>query len=162
MRRVVALLLALLLAAAAAWAQDVQPVPALSARVIDATGTLAPAQRQALEDKLAAFEKQAGSQFVILVVATTAPEDIVAYAQRVADQWKIGRREVGDGLLIVVAKNDRAVRIEVAKKLEGAVPDLAASRIIEGVVVPAFRQGDFAGGLNAAVDQIEARIRGEA
>lgn len=162
MRRFVAIALALLFAAAAAWAQDVQPVPALSARVIDSTATLAPAQRQALDDKLAAFEKQAGSQIVILVVATTAPEDIATYAQRVADQWKIGRRAVGDGLLIVVAKNDHAVRIEVAKALEGAVPDLAASRIIEAVVVPAFRQGDYAGGLDGAVDQLEARIRGEA
>jgi uncharacterized protein len=155
-----------LLAAPAAWAQGqadggVRPVPALTARVIDQTGTLAPAQRQALEDKLAAFEAQAGPQIVLLLVPATAPEDIAAYAQRVADTWKIGRREVGDGVLLVVAKDERRVRIEVAKALEGAIPDLAARQIIDRAITPAFRQGDFAGGLDAAVDQLAARIRGE-
>ncbi len=89
------------------------------------------------------MEAETGSQIVILLVETTAPEDIAAYAQRVADQWKIGRRDVGDGVLIVErAWRDRRVRIEVAKTLEGAIPDLAASRIIEQAIVPAFRQGD--------------------
>jgi len=149
------------LVAAGAWAQDVLPVPALSGRVIDQTATLSPAQSQALSDKLAALEQQAGSQVVVLMVPTTAPEDIAAYAQRVADQWKIGRRDVGDGVLVVVAKSDRKVRIEVAKTLEGAIPDLAARRIITEQVTPAFRAGDFAGGLEAAVDRIGARITGE-
>ena len=158
--RPLSLLFALLLSAAA-WAQDVLPVPPLSGRVIDQTATLTAPQRAALDAKLAAFEAQAGPQMVLLLVPTTAPEDIAAYAQRVADQWKIGRRDVGDGLLLVVAKNDRNVRIEVAKTLEGAVPDLAAHQIIDGVVVPAFRSGDYAGGLNAAVDRLQARIRGE-
>lgn len=161
MRRWLAFALGLLLAAAA-WAQDVLPVPALSGRVIDQTATLDAAQRQALEDKLAAFEQASGPQIVVLMVPATAPEDIAAYAQRVADSWKIGRREVGDGLLIVVAKNERRVRFEVAKALEGAVPDLAARQIIDRSIKPAFQQGDYAGGLNAAVDQLEARIRGEA
>jgi uncharacterized protein len=157
-----ALLLALaLLWAALGHAQDVQPVPPLSARVIDLTGTLSAAQQQALEAKLAAFEAQAGPQIVLLLVPATAPEDIAAYAQRVADQWKIGRREVGDGLLLVVAKNERAVRIEVAKALEGAVPDLAARQIIDRALLPAFRAGDYAGGLNLAVDQLMARVQGE-
>jgi uncharacterized protein len=145
-----------------AHAQDVLPVPVLSARVIDQTGTLTPAQRSALESKLAAFEAQAGPQIVVLLVASTAPEDIAAYAQRVADSWKIGRREVGDGLLVVVAKNDRRVRIEVAKTLEGAIPDLAARQIIDGAIRPAFRADDYAGGLNAAIDQLIGRIQGEA
>ena len=155
--------LALLLALAGSWlhAQDVLPVPALSARVIDQTGTLGAEQRTALEAKLAAFEAQAGPQIVVLLVATTQPEDIAAYAQRVADTWKIGRRDVGDGLLVVVAKNDRRVRIEVAKALEGAVPDLAARQIIDRQVRPAFRADDYAGGLDAAVDALIARIRGE-
>lgn len=139
----------------------VLPVPALSARVIDQTGTLSAAQRQALESKLAAFESARGSQLVILMVPTTAPEDDAAYAQRVADTWKIGRKGIGDGLLIVVAKNDRAMRIEVAKALEGAVPDIAAFRIIDNTMKPAFRAGDFAGGLNAAVDQLGKRIEAE-
>jgi len=150
-----------LLLAAAAWGQDVRPVPPLSGRVIDQTATLQPAQAAALEAKLAAFEAASGPQIVLLLVPATAPEDIASYAQRVADSWKIGRREVGDGLLLVVAKDERAVRIEVAKALEGAVPDLAARQIIDRALVPAFRTGDYAGGLNAAIDLLMARIRGE-
>ncbi len=154
-----ALLLGLVLGAARG--QDVLPVPALSARVLDQTGTLSPSQAQALEAKLAAFEAQAGPQIVVLMVPTTQPEDIAAFAQRVGDAWKIGRREAGDGLLIVVAKNDRRVNIQTAKALEGAVPDLAARQIIDSAVRPAFRADDYAGGLNAAVDQLMARIKGE-
>jgi len=150
-----------LLLSAAAWAQDVLPVPPLSGRVIDQTATLSEPQRAALDAKLAAFEAQAGPQIVLLMVPATAPEDIASYAQRVADSWKIGRRAVGDGLLVVVAKNDRAVRIEVAKALEGAIPDLAARQVIDRAIVPAFRTGDYAGGLNAGVDQLMARIKGE-
>ncbi|MDE2276774.1 MAG: TPM domain-containing protein [Burkholderiales bacterium] len=145
----------------ASQAQAVLPVPALSARVIDQTGSLSPAQRAALEAKLAAFEAQAGPQIVLLLVPTTAPEDIASYGQRVADQWKLGRKQVGDGLLVVVAKNDRQVRIEVAKSLEGAVPDLAARQVIDRAFAPAFARGDFAGGLDAGVDLLIARIRGE-
>lgn len=145
----------------AAQAQQMQPVPELSARVIDRSGTLDSAQQQALEQKLARFEAERGSQIVVLIVPTTAPEDIAAYAWRVADSWKIGRRDIGDGILVVVAKDDRRVRVEVARALEGAVPDLAAYQIIERLIAPAFRQGDFAGGLEAGVDGLMARIRGE-
>jgi uncharacterized protein len=127
--RLVLAALCLWAGSAATFAQDVRPVPPLSGPVIDQTGTLTAAQTSALSAKLAALEQNQGSQVVVLVVPTTQPEDIAAYAQRVGDQWKIGRREVGDGLLIVVAKNDRKVRIEVAKALEGAVPDLAARQI---------------------------------
>ena len=144
-----------------AQAQDLRPVPALTARVIDQTGTLSAAQRDALEAKLAAYEKEAGPQIVVLMVPSTAPEDIAAFAYRVADSWKIGRREVGDGLLIVVAKNDRRVRIEVARALEGAIPDLAARQIIDRAIGPAFKAGDFAGGLDAGIDALKARIQGE-
>lgn len=154
--------LALACTAPAAWAQGVLPVPPLTARVIDQTGTL-PAERvAALERKLAAFEAEAGPQIVVLMVASTAPEDIADYVQRVGDAWQIGRRNVGDGLLLVVARDDRRVRIAPAKALEGAVPDLAARQIIDRAIAPAFRAGDYAGGLDAAVDQIIARIRGEA
>lgn len=145
----------------AARAQDVLPVPPLSARVVDQTATLTPAQVQALEAKLAAFEAQAGPQIVVLMVATTQPEDIAAFSQRVGDAWKIGRRDLGDGLLIVVAKTDRRVNIQTAKALEGAVPDLAARQIIDSALRPAFRADDYAGGLNAAIDQLMARIKGE-
>jgi uncharacterized protein len=151
----------LLAAGLPAGAQDVLPVPALTARVIDHTGTLDASQRDALEAKLAAFEQSAGTQIVVLLVPSTMPEDIAAYAQRVADTWKIGRREVGDGLLVVVAKNDRRVRIEVAKTLEGAVPDLAARMIIDRAIAPDFKVGNFAGGLDAGVDALMARIKGE-
>lgn len=151
-----------LLCAALAQAQDVLPVPALSAHVIDQTATLEPAQRDALEARLAAFEAQAGTQIVVLLVPTTAPEDIAAYAQRIGDHWKIGRPKVGDGLLVVVAKGDRTARIEVTKALEGAIPDLAAHQVIDRAFLPAFRQGDYAGGLNAGLDLLMARIRGEA
>lgn len=95
------------------------------------------------------------------MVATTAPEDIAAYAWRVASDWKIGRRDVGDGLLMVIAKNDRRMRLEVARALEGAIPDLAAARIIDQQMTPRFRQGDYAGGIAAALDQVAARIAGE-
>jgi len=137
------------------------PVPALSGRVIDQTNTLSAAQAQALTSKLAAIEAKRGSQLVVLIVPTTAPEDIESFTQRVGDAWKLGRRDIGDGLLIVLAKNDRAVRIAPAKSLEGAVPDVAAGRIISQQMLPAFRNGDFAGGLNAAIDKIEQRIAGE-
>ena len=146
----------------AAHAQDVQPIPPLVGRVMDHTGTLSGAQVQALSDKLSAFEAQAGPQIVILMVPTVQPEDITDYTQRLGDAWKLGRREVGDGLLIVVAKNDHRVRIAPAKALEGAVPDLAARQIIQDAITPAFKQNDYAGGLNRAVDQLEARLRGEA
>lgn len=152
---------AMILLSSTAFAQTLQPVPALDARVIDQTGTLDATAKQSLESRLAAFESQRGSQIVVLIVASTAPEDIASYAFRVADQWKIGRRDVGDGVLLVVAKNDRKVRIEVARALEGAVPDVIAYRIIDGLITPRFRDGDFAGGVAAGVDGLIARIAGE-
>jgi uncharacterized protein len=149
------------LAAAGAWAQDVLPVPALAERVTDQASTLDAAQRGALAAKLAALEQQTGAQVAVLIVPTTQPEDITDYAQRVGDAWKLGRKVEGDGALIVVATNDRRVRIVVTKALEGAVPDLAARQIITRHISPAFKAGDYAGGLNAAVDALAARIRGE-
>ena len=154
--------LCLLLAPFFASAQTgLQPIPPLTARVIDTTATLDASQRQALEAKLQAFEAAKGSQIVVLMVPTTAPEDIVGYTQRVGDLWKIGRKDIGDGLLLVVAKNDRVVRIATAKTLEGAIPDLAARQVIDRAITPRFREGDFAGGLNAGVDMLTALISGE-
>ena len=152
---------ALFLWAQPARAQDVLPVPALSGRIIDQTSTLSPAQLSALDGQLAALQSKRGAQVVVLMVASTQPEDVASYAQRIGDAWKIGRRNVGDGVLIVVAKNDRHLRIEVAKALEGAVPDLAARQIIDKAMKPAFRNNDYAGGLSAAVTQLDARIGGE-
>jgi uncharacterized protein len=162
-RRVLPWLLAAIFLLAAPWlhAQDLQPVPTLSARVVDRTGTLGAADRAALESKLAAFEAERGTQMVVLIVPTTLPEDVFSYAQRVAATWKIGRRDVGDGILVVVAKNDRRVNIQVAKALEGAVPDVVAGRVITDVLRPAFRANNYAAGLSAAIDQLQARVKGE-
>ena len=135
-------------------------VPPL-ARVTDTTGTLDAGQKQALEAKLAAFEKARGTQVAVVLVGSTQPEPISDFAQRIGDAWKIGRHEVGDGLLIVVAKDDRRVWIAVAKALEGAVPDLAAARVIREQITPRFRQGDFAGGIGAGLDSIFRLIEGE-
>ena len=151
-----------LLLQTALFAQDVQPIPALTSHVVDTTGLLDASQQAALEAKLAALEKAKGSQVVVLIVPTVQPEDISSYANRVGNAWKIGRKNVGDGVLFVVAFKDRQMRIEVAKTLEGAIPDLAAKQIITNVVTPRFKAGDYAGGISAGVDQLTARINGEA
>lgn len=151
-----------LVLAGAAHAQPVLPVPPLSGRVIDQTGTLSAAQADALTAKLAAIEAQRGAQVVVPIVPTTQPEDIASYGFRVADAWKVGRRDVGDGLVIIVAKNDRRVNIEVARSLEGAIPDVLAGRIINEQIKPAFKANDYAGGLNAAIDRLDKSIAGEA
>lgn len=145
-----------------ALAQALKPVPDLTGHVVDTTNTLPPATREALEQKLTTFETESGTQIGVLLVPTTKPEDIFSYANRVANDWKLGRKEVGDGLLLVVAKDDRKLRIEVAKTLEGAIPDLMAQRVIDEAISPAFKQGDFAGGLNAGVEQLMGLVRGEA
>ncbi|WP_232829089.1 TPM domain-containing protein [Simplicispira lacusdiani] len=130
--------------------------------MIDQSATLGDAEIAAIESRLTAFEQERGTQIVVLLVATTAPEDIASYANRVANHWRIGRRDVGDGLLLVVAKQDRKLRIEVAKALEGAIPDLAARQIIDEAIAPHFKQGRYATGIDAGLDQLFARIRGEA
>ena len=138
------------------------PVPAYRAHVTDTAGALTEADRAALERQLAQFEAQHGTQIGVLIVPATAPEDIADYSQRVADAWKLGRAGVGDGLLIVVAVQERRVRIAPFKALEGAIPDVLAKRIIDQHIVPAFRRGDYAGGLHDALVQLQARITGEA
>jgi uncharacterized protein len=138
------------------------PVPAYRAHVTDTAGALSDADRRALEGQLADFEARHGTQIGVLIVPATAPEDIADYSQRVADAWKLGRPGVGDGLLIVVAVQERRVRIAPFKALEGAVPDVLAKRIIDQQIVPAFRRGDYAGGLRDALAQLQAHITGEA
>ena len=146
-----------------AWspAQADVPLPALTARVTDLTGTLAPQQRRDLETRLAAFEQTKGSQIAVVIVPTTRPETIEQYGIRIADAWKLGRGGVDDGLIILMAKNDRTLRIEVGRGLEGVIPDAVANRIIEDVMVPYFRQGDFHGGLSAGIDRLTRLIDGE-
>lgn len=143
-------------------AQGLQPVPALSSHVIDTTSTLSAADQQALDAKLTAFETATGAQLVVLMVASTAPEDIASYANRVGNTWKIGRKDIGDGLILLVAKGDRTLRIEVAKTLEGAVPDLMAKRVIDQAIAPRFKEGNFAAGIDAGVERLMALVRGEA
>ncbi len=142
-------------------AQELLPVPALTARVIDQTGTLNGAELGSIEDSLARFESEHGTQVVVVVVASTQAEDIADFTQRLGDAWQLGRSEVGDGVLFVVAKNDRRMRIATSKALEGAIPDLAARRIIDESVAPAFRRNDYAGGLKAGLSQIFALVKGE-
>jgi uncharacterized protein len=151
--------LLILLLALPAWAQVA--VPQLTARVTDLTGTLTKEQTASLEQRLQSFEARKGSQIALLMVPTTAPEAIEQYALRVAERWKIGRKNVDDGAILVVAKNDRALRIEVGYGLEGALNDATASRIIREAIVPRFREGDFYGGINAGVDRMLRIIDGE-
>lgn len=145
-----------------AQADDLQPVPALSAHVTDTVGLLPEARRLALENRLVALEAEKGAQVAVLVVATTKPEAIEEYALRAAEAWRLGRKGVDDGLLFLVAKDDRRMRIEVGRGLEGAIPDAIAKRIIADVVTPQFRAGDFSGGVEAGVEAIAARVSGEA
>jgi uncharacterized protein len=154
-----AALLCLSLLAGAAHAEA--PVPPLERRVTDLTGTLTPDQQSALEARLAAFEQQKGSQIAILIVPTTQPEDIAQYSIRVVDVWKLGRKGVDDGVLVLLAKADRALRIEVGYGLEGSVPDAIARRIADEVMIPRFRKGDFYGGFSAGIDRLIGVIEGE-
>jgi uncharacterized protein len=138
-----------------------QNVPSLAGRLVDTTQSLSSADQARIKARLEQVEQTKGSQIVVLIVATTQPEDIASYANRVANAWKIGRRDVGDGVLIVIAKEDRKLRIEVAKALEGAIPDLAAKQIISNTLAPALKQGQYAQGIEAAISQLEQRIGSE-
>jgi uncharacterized protein len=148
----------LVLVPLAALAADVPP---LKARVTDLTGTLSAQQREALEQTLAEFEKRKGAQIAVLMVPTTQPETIEEYAVRVEEAWKLGRKGVDDSALLVVAKNDRRLRIEVGYGLEGALPDAIAKRIIDNDITPRFKQGDFYGGIRAGVDRMMRVVEGE-
>jgi uncharacterized protein len=136
-------------------------VPPLSARVTDLTGTLSGAAVNRIETKLTAFEAKKGSQIAVLIVPTTQPEEIEQYGIRVYDQWKLGRKGIDDGVILLVAKNDRRVRVEVGSGLEGALPDVIANRIITETITPRFKLGDYDGGVEAGVDRIVAVINGE-
>src|SRR5579863_1420955 len=136
-------------------------VPTLSGRVVDQTATLSAGDISALTQRLRDLETRKGSQVAVLIVPTTQPETIEQYSIRVAEAWKIGRRKIDDGALLVVAKDDHKLRIEVGYGLEGVLTDVTASRIIGEVIVPRFRSGDFAGGISAGVDRMIAVINGE-
>jgi len=153
--------LAALLLLVLPWAAADVPVPPLKARITDLTGTLAAGQRAALEQKLADLEARKGSQIAVLVVESTRPETVEQYAVRVFERWKLGRKGVDDGVLLLVAKNDRQLHIEVGYGLEGAIPDAIAKRIIEQDIVPLFKQGNFHGGISAGTDRLGKLIEGE-
>jgi uncharacterized protein len=136
-------------------------VPQLTGRVVDRTGTLSSSDVAALSQKLGDFETRKGSQIVVLIVPTTDPESIEQFSIRVAEAWKIGRKKVADGAIRVVAKNDRHLRIEVGYGLEGALTDVTSRRIIDEVITPKFRDGDFAGGISAGAERMMRVIDGE-
>jgi uncharacterized protein len=153
-------LLALMLCWAFAAFADVA-VPPLVGRVVDQTGTLSGDEIASLNQTLRNFEARKGSQVAVLIVPTTAPEAIEQYSLRVAETWKIGRKKIDDGALLVVAKDDRRLRIEVGYGLEGALTDVTSKRIIDEIITPSFRSGNFAGGISAGVDRIIRVVDGE-
>ena len=136
-------------------------VPARGGHVVDVSGVLAPEQRTVLEQRLNAFEQQHGSQLAVLLVPTTQPEQIEQFALRVAEQWKLGRSKVDDGAVVVVATGDQAARIEVGYGLEGVLTDAASKRIIDELMLPHFRRGDYFAGIDAGVLQMQALVAGE-
>jgi uncharacterized protein len=155
-----ACILALVLCWAFAARADVA-VPPLTARVVDQTATLSGSDIAALTQRLKDLEVRKGSQIAVLIVPTTAPETIEQYSIRVAEAWKIGRKKIDDGALLVVAKDDHKLRIEVGYGLEGALTDITTQRIIDEVITPKFRSGDFAGGISGGIDRIIAVVDGE-
>lgn len=160
LRRALALAL-LLLACSPAWAQRAAAIPALTSPVVDATGTLSAEQKRQLEQQALALQQRKGSQLQVLVVASTQPETIEQYTQRVFDQWKLGREGVDDAVILVVAKDDRRARIQTGYGLEGAIPDAIANRVIQEYLAPKFRAGDYGGGIADASAQLVKLIDGE-
>jgi uncharacterized protein len=141
-------------------AQDTA-IPRFDSPVVDTTGTLDAATRQSLERQALDLQQRKGVQLQVLMVASTQPESIEAYAVRAFAAFKLGRKGVDDGVLLVVAKQDRKVRIEVGYGLEGAIPDITAGRVIQEYLVPRFRQGDYAGGIVDATAQLVKLVDGE-
>lgn len=157
-------LIPLWLAAAICWPSWIAaevPVPPLSGHVIDQTATLTPGEQAALEQMLSAFETQKGSQLAVLIVPTTSPEAIEQYSMRVVEQWQLGRKKVDDGALLLIAKDDRNMRIEIGYGLEGALTDATCKRIISDTITPYFKRGDYNGGITAGLNQIMQVIAGE-
>jgi uncharacterized protein len=151
----------LLLACAAVQAQQLAAIPAMTSPVVDTTGTIDAATRQQLEAQALALQQRKGSQLQVLVVASTQPETIEQYTQRVFDQWKLGRKGIDDAVILVVAKDDRRVRIQPGYGLEGVIPDAIANRIIQEYLAPKFRAGDYGGGIADATAQLVKLVDGE-
>ncbi len=161
-RRMLALLLLAFVALAPAHAAEgIVAVPPLQARLTDLTSTLTTEQQASLEQTLRAFEARKGTQIAVLIVPTTKPEEVEQYALRVVEQWKLGRKKVDDGALLLIAKDDRTLRIEVGYGIEGALNDATAKRIVSDVIAPRLKQGDYFGGISAGVDQMIRVVDGE-
>ena len=161
MRRLLSLLAGVGLTLSVAASADLQTIPDLHARVTDRTATLSSSEQGKLEDALFELEQRKGAQLVVLLVPTTQPETIEQYATRAFEEWKIGRKKIDDGVLLLVAKNDRRLRIEVGRGLEGVIPDAVAARIIRDYVVPRFMIGDFYSGIRGATDALTLLVDGE-
>ncbi|MBS1187423.1 MAG: YgcG family protein [Burkholderiaceae bacterium] len=163
LRLLTGFLLALLLSTAAA--QDFAPIPPLKSRVTDQAGMLKPEQRAALENTLKAHEAKTGNQVAVLLVKSTAPEVIEQYGIRVAEAWKLGRKGVDDGVILIIAKDNtrdlRRMRLEIGRGAEGVIPDVRAKQILQDIIAPKFRENDFYGGLNAGVEAIHALLSKE-
>jgi uncharacterized protein len=158
--RAKAVLLALFLCWTQAAFADVA-VPELKGRVVDQTNTLDASTIDTLNQRIRGFEQRKGSQIAILIVPTTQPETIEQYSIRVAEAWKIGRKKIDDGALLVIAKNDHRLRIEVGTGLEGALTDITSRRIIDEVIAPRFKEGDYAGGISDGLTRMIGVIDGE-
>lgn len=158
--RSLVILVALLVAPVSSASAQGVPVPPLTGPVIDQVGVLNPQQRTELEQELWALKKEKGSEIAVLIVPSTRPEEIEQYSIRVVDTWKLGRKGIDDGVLLLVALNDRRVRIEVGRGLEGDIPDVKAFRVIDELIVPQFKRGDVAGGVTAGARALEGLIRG--
>ncbi|MEN5427870.1 TPM domain-containing protein [Stenotrophomonas pennii] len=159
--RLLGWLLLLCLPLGSVQAQDLATIPKLDSPVVDTTGTLDAAQTRQLQQQAVDLQQRKGSQLQVLIVPTTQPEDIAQYTTRVFEQWQVGRKGVDDGVLLVVAKDDRRVRIEPGYGLEGAIPDAVANRVIQEYLVPSFRAGDYAGGITEATGVLVKLIDGE-
>lgn len=155
------ILFTLLFSALQLAAISLEALPTLNSRVVDKTNTLSAAEQGSLTKKLEAFESAKGSQIVVAIIPTTGDETIEQYGIRLAESWKIGREKVDDGILLIVAKNDRKLRIEVGYGLEGVVPDAIAKRIIENIILPEFRSGSFYAGINHGTDVLIDLVNGE-
>ena len=161
MPRLAVVICGLLIFSFAAAAAMVPEVPPLSGRVVDLTGTLDDGQQQAIGRRLQTLEQAKGSQLAVLIIPTTGADSIEQYSIRVAETWKLGRPGVDDGAVLVVAKNDRVMRIEVGYGLEGALNDATCKRIISEIIVPKFQHGDFYGGVDAGVQAMVGVVSGE-
>jgi uncharacterized protein len=146
---------------AASMQADAPTVPRLSQRITDQAEVLSAPRRASLEAALREFETQTGAQLAVLIVESTQPETIEQFSIRVVDEWQLGRTGVDDGALLLVALKDRVVRIEVGRGLEGALTDLTSRRIIDESIVPQFRAGDYAGGVEVGLERMMQVVRGE-